>query len=36
MMVDKIHEVFSFKQSKWLEKYRSFNTKKKNRAENDF
>ena len=28
MVVEKIHEIISFKQSKWLEKYISFNTKK--------
>ena len=32
----KIHEIVSFKQSKWLEKYISFNTQKPNRAKNDF
>ena len=36
MIVEKIQEIFSFKQSKWLEKYISFNTQKRNRAENDF
>ena len=30
MIVDKIHEIISFKQSKWLEKYISFNTQKRN------
>ena len=28
MIVDKIHEIISFKQSKWLNKYISFNTQK--------
>ena len=28
MVVDKIHEIISFKQSKWLEKYINFNTQK--------
>ena len=28
MIVDKIHEIFSLKQSKCLEKYMNFNTKK--------
>ena len=28
MIVEKVHEIISFKQSKWLEKYISFNTKK--------
>ena len=36
MEVVKIHTVMSFKQSKWLEKYISFNTQKRNKAKNDF
>ena len=36
MVVDKLHEKISFKQSKWLEKYLNFNTQKRNRANNDF
>ena len=36
MIVEKIHEITSFKQSKWLESYISFNTQKRNRAKNDF
>ena len=36
MVVEKIHEIKSFKQSRWLEKYISFNTQKRNRAKNDF
>ena len=37
MVVEKTHEVISFKQSKGLEKNISFFTKKKrNRAKNDF
>ena len=36
MVIVKIHAVISFKQSKWLEKYISFNTLKRNRAKNDF
>ena len=24
MIVDKVHEIISFKQSKWLEKYKNF------------
>ena len=32
----KVHNVISFKQSKWLEKYISFNTQKSNDAKNDF
>ena len=35
MIVEKIHEIISFKQSKWLEKYISFNTQKRNKAKND-
>ena len=36
MIVYKVHTVISFKQSKWLEKYFSFNTQKRNKAKNDF
>ena len=36
MIVEKIHEITSFKQSKWLEGYISFNTQKRNKAKNDF
>ena len=36
MIVEKVHEVISFKQSKWLEKYINFNTLKRNRTKNDF
>ena len=36
MVVENIHEIISFKQRRWLEKYISFNTQKRNRAENDF
>ena len=36
MIVDKIHDIISFKQSSWLEKYISFNTQKRNKAKNDF
>ena len=36
MIVEKIHEIISFKQSRWLEKYISFNTQKRNKAKNDF
>ena len=36
MEVVKFHTVFSFKQSKWLEKYISFNTQKRNKAKKDF
>ena len=36
MKVEKVHNVISFKESKWLEKFLSFNTKKRNEAKNDF
>ena len=36
MVVDEIHKIISFKQNKWLEKYRSFKTQKRNTAKNDF
>ena len=36
MVVEKVHEIISFKQSKRLESYISFNTQKQNRAKNDF
>ena len=36
MVVDKIHEIISFKQSNWLEKNINFNTQKRKKAENDF
>ena len=36
MIVEKIHEIVSFKQSRWLESYISFNTQKRNKAKNDF
>ena len=36
MVVEKIHEIISFRQSRWLEGYISFNTQKRNRAKNDF
>ena len=36
MVVEKVHEIISFKQSKWLESYISFNTQKRNQAKNDF
>ena len=32
MVVDKLHEISSFKQSKWLEKYKNFNIQKRKRA----
>ena len=36
MEIVKVHTVISFKQRKWLEKYISFNTQKRNKARNDF
>ena len=36
MIVDKVHEVISFTQSRWLERYINFNTQKRNQAVNDF
>ena len=36
MIIEKIHEILSFKQRKWLERYISFNTQKRNKAKNDF
>ena len=36
MVVDKLHGIISFKQSKWLEEYLIFKTQKRNQAVNDF
>ena len=36
MIVDIIHNIISFRQSRWLEKYINFNTQKRNQAVNDF
>ena len=36
MVVDKTHEIISFKQNEWLEKYINFNTQKQKKAKNDF
>ena len=36
MVVHKIHEMISFKQSMWLEKYINFSTQKRNKAKNEF
>ena len=36
MVFDKVHEIISFRQSKWLEKSMNFNTQKRNKAKNDF
>ena len=36
MIVDKDHNIISFKQCRWLEKYINFNTQKRSQAVNDF
>ena len=36
MIVVKVHNILSFRQIRWLEKYISFNTQKRNKAANDF
>ena len=36
MEVENVHAVISFKQSKWLEKYKSFITQKGDKAKIDF
>ena len=36
MIVKKVHEIISLTQNKWLEKYISFTTQKRNQAVNDF
>ena len=36
MVVEKLYEKISLKQSKWLEKYIKFKTQKRNKAANDF
>ena len=36
MIVDKVHNIISFRQSRWLEKYIKLNTQKRNQAVNDF
>ena len=36
MVIDKLHDIKSFKQSKWLGKYNYFKTQKRNQAVNDF
>ena len=36
MIVERVHNIISFRQSRWLEKYISFNTRKRNQAVNDF
>ena len=32
MIIDKVHEKISFKQSNWLEKYKKFNRQKRNQT----
>ena len=36
MEIMKVHEVISFKQKKWLEKYIDYNTQKRNKTNDDF
>ena len=36
MVIEEVHDVISFKQSKWLEKSINFNTQKRNLAVIDF
>ena len=36
MIVEEVREIISFRQNKWLEKYISFNTQKRNQAVDDF
>ena len=36
MVVDKVHNIISFRQIRWLEKYITFNTQKRNQTVNDF
>ena len=36
MIVERVHNIISFKQTRWLEKYNSCNTQKRNKAKNDF
>ena len=36
MVVDKVHEIISLRQSRWLEKYINFKTQKRSKAKNDF
>ena len=36
MIVDKVHNIISFKQRRWLDKYINFNTQKRNQASNNF
>ena len=36
MIVEKVHEIISFKQSKWLESYINLTTQKRNKSKNEF
>ena len=36
MTVNKVHEIISFKQSRWLEKYKCSITQKRNKAKTKF
>ena len=36
MVIDKVYQLISFKQSKWFEKYLPFNTQKRNKANTEF
>ena len=36
LIVDEVHDIISFRQSRWSENYINFNTQKRNRAKNDF
>ena len=36
MAVDKVHEMNSLRQNKWLEKYINLNTQKRNKAKTDY
>ena len=36
MIVDKVYDIISFKQSRWLEKCINFHTQRRNQAVNDF
>ena len=36
MVVEKIHEIISLKQCKWLEKYKNFDTQKRNKSNTEF
>ena len=36
VVVEKLHEIISFKQNKRLEKYITFNTRKRSEAKNEF